>query len=144
VFFPAFPCKQNAKYAEWKIILDRVLATVPVDSEITFVGHSLGGNFIIKYLAETDVSDRKVSAVHLVAACYGDGSFSEPADEGWERLSRCADAVHIWQAKDDMIVPVALSEHIRGKLPGAEYHLFETGGHFRIAEFAELEGEIIS
>lgn len=42
-----------------------------------------------------------------------------------------------------MVVPIELSEYIRGKLPGSEYHIFETGGHFRIPEFLELEGEII-
>ncbi len=41
VFFPSFPCKHNAKYSEWKIILDRLLAMIPIENEITFVGHSL-------------------------------------------------------------------------------------------------------
>lgn len=140
VFSPAFPCKQNAKYDEWKIILDKAVAAVPQDFEITFVGHSLGGNMLIKYLAENDVS-QEVAGIHLVAACYDEGSFSNPPDAGWQKLASMAN-VHVWQAKDDTMVPMATAEHIHGRLPNSEYHLFETGGHFRMPEFPELEGVV--
>lgn len=143
VYSPVFPCKQNAKYPEWKIILDRVVSLIPKDSEIVFVGHSLGGNFAIKYLAETKMDHRHVSSVHLVAACYDEGSFSEPDAAGWLRLSQSAKNIHIWQAKDDTVVPVEFAEYIHGCLPRAEYHRFETGGHFRMGEFPELEREVL-
>ena len=51
------------------MVLDRVIEMIPEYSEVVIVGHSLGGNFAIKYLAETDLKNRSVSSLHLVAAC---------------------------------------------------------------------------
>lgn len=142
MYSPVFPCKHNAKYQEWKIILDRVIRLIPEHSEIVLVGHSLGGNFAIKYLAETDVKNRIILGIHLVAACYDEGSFSQPDMAGWQRISQNVGKIHIWHANDDTIVPIGLAEYIFERLPGASYHRFETGGHFRMEEFPELESEI--
>ena len=46
------PCDLDAKYQEWKIVFESVLSTVGREDEITFVGHSLGGNFLLKYFGE--------------------------------------------------------------------------------------------
>lgn len=141
VYEPTLPCKHNAKYHEWKIILDRIFALLPAEDEVVLVGHSLGGNLIIKYLAETkDLPIHRIS-VHLVAACYGLGSFSEPTDAGWEQLATIAN-LHIWHAKDDPVVPVSDAKYIASHLPRSQLHILEHGEHMRLPEFPKLEEEI--
>lgn len=62
------PSKFNAKYEEWKIWFDRL---VPFLTDgVTFIGWSLGANFIAKYLSENRLPVR-IGAVHMVAGCFG-------------------------------------------------------------------------
>lgn len=142
VFAPTFPCKQNAKYEEWKMVLDRVIEMIPEYSEVVIVGHSLGGNFAIKYLAETDLKNRSVSSLHLVAACCNEWSFSQPDASGWQHVSQSVPNIHIWHAEDDMIVPISSAEYLFERFPQAIFHRFGTWGHLRMGEFPELEEEI--
>ena len=58
------PCKQNAHYNEWKIWFERHIEFM--DDDIVLVGHSLGGNFLAKYLAEENIN-LKIKQLHLVA-----------------------------------------------------------------------------
>ncbi len=52
VFMPIFPNKQNAKYADWKIVFEGILRGLSLDDEITLIGGSLGGCFLLKYFSE--------------------------------------------------------------------------------------------
>src|SRR5688572_30779020 len=45
---PQMPNKNNAKYAEWKIWLKKILPLL--EDEVVLIGHSLGGVFLAKYL----------------------------------------------------------------------------------------------
>lgn len=141
VYQPTLPCKHHAKYFEWKIILDRIFALLSKEDEVVLLGHSLGGNFLIKYLAETHNQFSFCISLHLVAACYSVGSFSEPTIVGWEQLNSFPD-IHIWHAVDDPVVPVADAEYIATHLPSAQVHILETGEHFRLPEFPKIEEEI--
>ena len=49
---PVFPNKLDSKYEEWMIVFEGILKTLPEDSEITFIGGSLGGCFLLKYFSE--------------------------------------------------------------------------------------------
>jgi predicted alpha/beta hydrolase family esterase len=141
VYQPTLPCKHNAKYYEWKVILDRIFALLPDEDEIVLVGHSLGGNLLIKYLAETHNLPISRISLHLVASCYGLGSFSEPTAAGWEQLAQISN-IQIWHAKDDPIVPLSDAKYIATHLPSAELNILEYGEHMRIPEFPKLETEI--
>lgn len=125
-------------------MLDRLLDMIPEYSEIVMVGHSLGGNFAIKYLAETKIKSRRVSGLHLVASCYHQGSFSQPDASGWQHVSQNVTNIHIWHAEDDMIVPISSAEYLFERFPQAVFHRFQTGGHLRMGQFLELEGEMFS
>ena len=107
-------------------MLDRVMEMIPEHSEIVIVGHSLGGNFAIKYLAEAKIKNQRVSSLHLVAACYNEGSFSQPDDLGWQHVYQSVTNIHIWHAEDDMVVPISSAEYLFERIPQAVFHRFET------------------
>lgn len=46
--FPIFPIRKDASYESWKCVMDRQL----INSDTIIVAHSLGTNFIVRYLAE--------------------------------------------------------------------------------------------
>src|SRR5690606_1226274 len=64
VFRPQMPNKQNSKYAEWRIWFERMFPFL--DDGIVLIGHSLGGMFLIKYLAENKFPN-KIISLHLIA-----------------------------------------------------------------------------
>ena len=54
VLCPQMPNKQNAKYSEWKLWFDKIIPLL--NDNIILVGHSVGGIFLVKYLAEENIS----------------------------------------------------------------------------------------
>jgi predicted alpha/beta-fold hydrolase len=46
------PNKLNARYHEWKIFFEGILSKLDREDEITLVGGSLGGCFLLKYFSE--------------------------------------------------------------------------------------------
>ena len=49
VLSPRMPNGTNARYKEWKIWFERVIPFI--DKGVIFIGHSLGGIFLAKYLS---------------------------------------------------------------------------------------------
>ncbi len=60
---PYMPCKDNAKYIEWKIHFERYLPYI--NEKTILIGQSLGGIFLAKYLSENKLL-HKVLSVYLV------------------------------------------------------------------------------
>ncbi|KKT58327.1 MAG: hypothetical protein UW53_C0035G0009 [Candidatus Giovannonibacteria bacterium GW2011_GWA1_44_25] len=54
ILMPQMPSKHNAKYNEWKIWFEKV--TPFIKENAIFIGHSLGGIFLTKYLSENKFS----------------------------------------------------------------------------------------
>jgi predicted alpha/beta hydrolase family esterase len=139
VLSPSFPCKDNAKYREWKIHFERIL---PLLSDgVILVGHSLGGNFLAKYLSEND-SPIRIRAALLLAAPYEDTSDYSLADfalpASLERFAAQAEQVILFHSKDDPVVPFADLAKYRAALPNAVCHELDAKNHFLIEEFPEL------
>ena len=67
VIMPRMPNAFNARYSEWKIWFEKIINLL--DNEVILVGHSLGGIFLVKYLAEEDFP-KSVKATFLVAAPF--------------------------------------------------------------------------
>jgi predicted alpha/beta hydrolase family esterase len=57
----------NAKYLEWKIWFEKYIPFF--NQELILVGHSLGGIFLAKYLAENTL-EKTIKAVFLIAAPF--------------------------------------------------------------------------
>ena len=86
------------------------------------IGHSLGGNFLLKYFGENPDFPHTLNTIHLVAACIECGDFSTP--ENYDILRSLRNRVHIWQADDDSLVPPETARMIATELPDAITHFF--------------------
>ncbi len=144
VVYPKMPNKNNARYREWKIWFEKI---VPLLSDsVVLVGHSLGGLFLAKYLSENEFP-KKISQLHLVAAPYDtevikDSLVDFALTNTVESLAQKADAIFLYQSKDD--TDVAYEDVLKYKrdLPHAELVVFESRGHFRQATFPELVANV--
>jgi predicted alpha/beta hydrolase family esterase len=136
------PCKENAHYYEWKIWFERHSDFLRDD--IILVGHSLGGNFLAKYLAEESF-DTKIKQLHLVAASHSafEDDFKIQEFPG-KLLNKKISKVHIYHSQDDLVVPLSESEKYHAQIPQSHFHVFENRGHFLGETFPELFKNIIN
>lgn len=140
VIAPKMPNKFNAKYAEWKIWFEKLLPLL--DQEVIFVGHSLGGIFLAKYLSE-HTQNKIIKAVFLLAAPYDEkdtdeslADFSLP--ESLENFEKQVSSIYLYHSKDDPVVPFVDVEKYKKALPNAVLHVFEDRKHFNQEVFPEL------
>lgn len=132
--FPRFPNDMDAHYPEWKWWFEK---HVPfMNDGVVLTGHSLGGNFLTKYLAEEAVPIM-VAQLHLIAPSWSEGDFTIPSDVSL--LQKQVGKTYLYFSKDDPIVPFAISEKYHAALPQAALIAFEDYGHFFAQEsFPEL------
>jgi len=141
VLSPRMPNKQNAKYDEWKIWLERLLPFV--ENGVILIGHSMGGLFLTKYLSENTFS-KKIGALFLVASPYDLGGkvrefrLASGLQEVWGQCQN----IHIFQSEDDPLVAMAEAKKYQEAWPGAKMHIFTDRGHFNQETFPELVEEI--
>jgi len=138
VFQPKMPNASNAKYSEWKLWFEKVLALL--NENIILIGHSLGGIFLAKYLAQNP-SPKKIQALILIAAPAKDdlepiASFALPPS--LEAVTKQAKNIYIFHSADDEVVPVSHLAEYEKLLPTAQVKIFANHGHFNQEEFPEL------
>lgn len=146
VIAPAMPNKGNAKYAEWKLWFEKFVPLL--DAEIVLVGHSLGGTFLAKYLAENDLP-RTVLGTLLVAPVYdGEASDESLADfdlpPSLAKVAQQSGKLFLYHSSDDPVVPVSNAAQFRAALPTATYRAFADRGHFNQEAFPEIVEDIRS
>lgn len=144
VLAPSMPNKLNAKYEEWKIWFEKLIPFF--EPEIILVGHSLGGIFLVKYLAE-NILPRKIKGIFLVAPPFDDkNSEYSLADfvlpHNFKRLQQQCSAMTFYQSSDDDVVPYADFEKYKQVLPKAMFKSFTDRGHFSQEEFPELVEDV--
>lgn len=139
---PRMPLADNARYAHWKIHFERHIPYVK--DNIIFIGISLGGIFLAKYLAE-NTFPKKILATFLICPPYDNtlptedlvGGFTLPSD--LSRIEKNSPQTFLLFSRDDDVVPIAHAEKYRAKLPHAHITIYDSkNGHFRIAEFPEI------
>jgi len=140
VFLPEMPNTLNARYFEWKIWFERVLTLLGDD--LIFIGHSLGGIFLAKYLSE-NIIDKKIKTVILVAAPFNDTDSVESLvdfklPDSFSNLSKQCENIYLIQSKDDPVVPFEQVEKYKKELPSAKIMAFEDRGHFSQETFPEI------
>jgi predicted alpha/beta hydrolase family esterase len=145
VISPQMPNSQNARYAEWKIWFERLVPFM--NDGIVFIGHSLGGIFLAKYLSENDFP-KKIRATFLIAAPFNTKNEHPIADFILTSdLSKFADQggeIFLYQSKDDFVVPYSDVVNFKKALPGSHLRTFENRGHFKQADLPELIEDIKS
>lgn len=134
------PCKQNAHYLEWKIWFQRHIEFLR--DGVVLVGHSLGGNFLAKYLSEEDFP-LSIKQLHLVAASgfSFDDDFKIKNFPGKFNTQKI-EQVHIYHSTDDTVVPLGESKKYHESIPGSHLHIFNDRFHFIEKEFPELFANI--
>ncbi|HYF29190.1 MAG TPA: alpha/beta fold hydrolase [Candidatus Paceibacterota bacterium] len=138
VFKPSMPNDKNAKYLEWKIWFEKLVPYLRDD--VVFIGHSLGGLFLAKYLSEEQFPKR-VRATILVAAPYNtpehpraDFNITHPFDQ----LVKQGGEIYLYHSPDDETVPLSAFERYAKEIPSAHAVLIENRGHFSTPTFPEL------
>lgn len=144
VFLPEMPNKYNAKYTEWEMWFDKISPLLT--KETILVGHSLGGIFLIKYLATHDISTRIIKTI-LISAPFDSTDVGTLADFSLddintERVLQNTGELHVFHSDDDMVVPCAHSQKYAEIFSGTRVHILTDRGHFNREDFPELVEEI--
>ncbi len=143
VYTPKMPNVGNAQFEEWKIWFDKIAALL--NDEVILIGHSLGANFLIKYLSENNFS-KKILGVFLVSGQHGvdgDGyglaTFAVP-----EKVNMQTDHVFIYHSTDDPVVPFTSMGKLAEIIPHAQTRIFQDRKHINQEKFPELVADIKS
>lgn len=143
VIVPSMPSKLNAKYLEWKIWFEKYVPYL--EEEVVLVGHSLGGTFLAKYLAENELP-RKIRGVFLIAAPYeGNAEYSLTdfcLPDSLAKLAYQAANIFLYHSEDDPVVPFADLNKYQKALPLAQVRIFKDREHFNQEELPELISDI--
>lgn len=133
------PCSFNANYNEWKIWFEKYISLF--DDNVIFVGHSLGGIFLVKYLAENEYP-KQIKALLLVAAPFDDSNseyslatFKLPDDI--THVSSQVEHIMIFHSTDDPVVSFEDAKQYQALLKG-ELISFSDRAHFSTETFPEL------
>jgi predicted alpha/beta hydrolase family esterase len=139
VFSPQFPSLTKPDYEEWKELLIKYLAKVKGD--ITFVAHSLGGAFLLKFLSEEKIS-LKIKALFLVATPLKTlKGFELPKD--FLSLPQIKN-IFLYHSMDDVEVPYAHALIFRDQLQAELKTYTDRGHYFKRKKFVDLSRDIKS
>lgn len=127
-----------AEYDVWTTYFDRLLQFI--EPGAMFVGHSLGGLFLLKYLNSHNLQPK---ATVFVSTCRGaSADWGEVNSPG---MLQNFGEVHIFHSKDDTIVDPRQAFLINSIFIDATMHLLSDRGHFIQDEhFPELVSVIRS
>lgn len=129
----SMPSKLNAKYLEWNIYFRKVLPHLR--DGVIFVGHSLGGQFLLKYLSENINIKAEIGGLLLVASPCSVGKMPGFADFNCDTGNEVCveeEKVHIFHSVDDTIVPIETGAMRLTDTTetGSHRHRFTDRGHF--------------
>ncbi|MFB6241590.1 MAG: alpha/beta hydrolase [Candidatus Nanosalina sp.] len=140
------PCRDNAKYEEWRITFERYLPKLSED--LILVGYSLGGTFLAKYLSENRVEENILST-YLIAPPFDDDMPEEDLAGGFElgenlsMLEKNTGKLELVFSENDDVVPIRHAEKFNQELLEAVIEKFkDRNGHFQVEKFPELVEKI--
>ncbi|GAB4145969.1 MAG: hypothetical protein OHK0017_06170 [Patescibacteria group bacterium] len=133
------PNPLDAIYPEWSERFKQTLSQVWND-KLILVGHSLGGCFLQRFLAENEIW-QKVKQLNFIAPTLSEGSFK--VSHNWDKLAEIK-SVNIFHSEDDSIVPYAEGVQFHKLLPDSRLISFKDRDHFNQngSSFDELVEQI--
>lgn len=140
---PKMPCKENAKYEEWKIQFEKYLEKT--NKDLILIGSSLGGIFLTKYLSE-NIIDKNIISTYLIAPPFDAKSVNEKEiyggfelKENLEKIEKNCEKIVFMFSKNDKVVCISAKTGYKEKLKNSEFIEFEDkNGHFKVSEFPEI------
>ena len=140
ILAPRMPNANDAHYGEWKIWFEKILALC--DENIILIGHSLGGIFLAKYLAENTTA-KKIKATILLAAPFDTEGCDESLGDfilpkSLDNLAKQGGKIYLLHSKDDPVLPFEQVGKYQVVLPEAKVMIFEDRGHFKMEKFPEM------
>ena len=140
VLLPRMPNGTNACYKEWKIWFERIVPLL--NNNIIFIGYSLGGIFLAKYLSENTIT-KTIRATILVAAPFDDEKSGKSLvdfrlSSPLEKFAKQGGKIYLIQSKDDLEVLFEQLDKYKQALPNAETMIFENREHFNQESFPEI------
>ncbi len=139
---PRMPLQDWAQYRDWKIFFERHIPYLR--DNVIFVGGSLGGIFLAKYLSENKFPC-KILATYLVCPPFDNDLPGESLLGGFKLksdlslLDSQAGNLYLMFSADDDVVPVSHAEKYRAKLKNAKIIIYKSkNGHFVISEFPQI------
>lgn len=140
LLLPRMPNGFNARYEEWKIWFERMSSFL--SDGVVFIGHSLGGIFLAKYLAENELV-QKIKAVLLVGAPFDDAGGEESLKEfvltsSLEKFNKQGGKIYLFHSEDDSVVPFGELAKYKKSLGRAEIKVFKDRQHFNQESFPEI------
>jgi predicted alpha/beta hydrolase family esterase len=146
VIQPMMPNPRNAKYAEWKIWLEKFFPYL--EDNIILTCKSLGGTFWAKYLSENKFPV-KIAQLHLVATPFDNNNPPSWKKEKYDLIDfslgddlslieKQVDKIFIHHSKDDRLVSFQMSNKFAKALPSAIKLDYTDRGHFSIENFPEI------
>jgi len=142
---PQMPNALNARYEAWVIWFEKLVPYLR--DEVTLIGYSLGGGFLLRYLTENKLPVM-VKQLHLVAPCVDEkdcpdvGGFKIDLTT-WSGFKNDIGSIHLYHSSDDPLVPIHHSERFVSVCPQTQLHTFTDRNHFFQPEFPELLAEIL-
>ncbi len=137
------PNSQNARFIEWKIWFEKFIPYF--NQDVIFIGHSLGGLFLAKYLSENEYPKR-IKATILVAAPYSTPTYHPLVDFTFNttltNFAKQGGRILLYYSKNDPIVAFADLKYYSEELPNATLNIFEDRGHFNSERFPEIVEDI--
>ncbi|GIW61308.1 MAG: hypothetical protein KatS3mg089_0160 [Patescibacteria group bacterium] len=137
------PNPQNARFIEWKIWFEKFIPYF--NQEVIFVGHSLGGLFLAKYLSENDYP-KKIKATLLIAASYNTPQHNSLVDftlnTPLAKFAQQGGKIILYHSKNDPVVAFGDLGRYSQELPNATLRIFEDRGHFNSETFPEIVEDI--
>jgi len=139
---PQMPMKDDAKYAEWKIMFEKYIPKL--NKEVILMGNSLGGIFLAKYLSEHKFPN-KILATFLTCAPFDGSNSNEDLAGGFKLKSdlslmeKNSPNLTMLFSADDECVPVYHAEQYRKKLKNTKIIIYKSkNGHFNVSKFPEI------
>lgn len=139
VYKPKMPNPTNASYKDWSIWFSKIIELL--NDDLILIGHSLGGIFLVKYLAENSI-DKKIKATILISAPFDNaddeslGSFILP--KSIKKFEQQAGKIYLFQSKDDKVVSLNQVKKYKKELPKAILKIFKDRGHFNQETLPEI------
>lgn len=151
-YFPRFPIEEKATYEAWKEIFDKYLEKGLLNSDSIVITHSLGTQFIPKYLAENNV---KIKTYISVAGFLKSESIPyianiinrfRPTVDEYDKCKSLIDNIYSIYSDNDEYSSLNNLENYANAL-SAKRIFIKGGGHFnpesKITEIKEINNIIL-